>query len=91
MLARHMGGRMAGGVQQGQLHLNGAVGQQPGQLGLGGNFGGHQVQRQNPQRADLLAFGPLAVHYKYVFLPQRRIGGQVLRDDQRHGSLTPLV
>ena len=75
---------MGGGFQKGDLHLQRAVGQQPGQLGLGDDLGGHQVQNQDAQRADVLALGTLAVHDKDVFMAQLVERGQLFRDDQRH-------
>ena len=87
MLGRHMAGRMAGRLQKGQLHLQRAVGQQAGQLGLGDDLGGHQVQHQNPQRADVLVFSPFLMHYEHIFLAQDFIGGQGFGNNQRHGSL----
>ena len=65
--SRHMGGRVAGSLQQGHVHLQRGVGQQPGDLGLGGDLGGHQVQDQDLQRADVLCQCPLPVHDKDVF------------------------
>ena len=54
MGGRHMGGGVAGRLQQGHVHLQRRVGQQPGNLGLGGDLGGHQVQDEQLQRADVL-------------------------------------
>ena len=73
--SRHMGGRVAGGLQQGHVHLQRGVGQQPGDLGLGGDLGGHQVQDQNFQRTDMLRQRPLPVHDKDVFFIQGVKGG----------------
>ena len=61
---------MAHRLQQGHVHLQRRVGQQPGDLGLGGDLGGHQVQDQDLQRADMLGRCPLPVHDKDVFLVQ---------------------
>lgn len=70
-----MGGRVAGSLQQGHVHLQRGVGQQPGDLGLGGDLGGHQVQDQNFQRTDMLRQRPLPVHDKDVFFIQGVKGG----------------
>ena len=75
MGSRHMGGRVAGSLQQGHVHLQRSVCQQPGNLGLGGDLGGHQVQDQNFQRTDMLRQRPLPVHDKDVFLVQGIKGG----------------
>ena len=66
---------MAHRLQQGHVHLQRRVGQQPGDLGLGGDLGGHQVQDQNFQRADMLRQRPLPVHDKDVFFIQGIKGG----------------
>ena len=68
VFGRGMGGAVGGRLQKGQLHLQRAVGQQPGQLGLGDDLGRHQVQNQDAQRADILGVGALAVHDKDVLL-----------------------
>ena len=70
-----MGGRVAGGLQQGHVHLQRGVCQQPGDLSLGGDLGGHQVQDQNFQRANMLRQRPLPVHDKDVFFIQGVKGG----------------
>ncbi len=75
---RDVGCLMAGRLQQGHVHLQRGVGQQPGDLGLGGDLGGHQVQDQDLQRADMLGQRPLPVHDKDIFLVQGIVGGQVL-------------
>ena len=75
---------MAHRLQQGHVHLQRRVGQQPGNLGLGGDLGGHQVQDQDLQRADMLGRCPLPVHDKDVFLVQGIVGRQSLGNDQRH-------
>ena len=84
MRRRDVGSRMAGRLQQGHVHLQRGVGQQPGDLGLGGDLGGHQVQDEDLQRADMLGKGALPVHDKDVFFVQGIVGGQGLWDDQRH-------
>ena len=86
MGGRHMGGGVAGRLQQGHMHLQRRVGQQTGDLGLGGDLGGHQVQDQDLQRADVLCQCPLPVHDKDVFFIKGIVGGQGLGDDQRHSS-----
>ena len=79
-------GRTVGGsLQKGDLHLQRAVCQQAGQLGLCHDLGRHQVEDQDAQRADVLAHSALLMHDKDIFLLQLVIGGQVFRDDQRHG------
>ena len=70
-----MGGRVAGSLQQGHVHLQRGVCQQPGDLSLSGDLGGHQVQDQNFQRTDMLRQRPLPVHDKDVFFIQGVKGG----------------
>ena len=80
-----VGRAMSGSLQKGDLHLQRAVCQQAGQLGLCHDLGRHQVEDQDAQRADVLAHRALLMHDKDIFLLQLVIGGQVFRDDQRHG------
>ena len=42
-----MGGLIAGSLQEFHLNLQGRVGQLPEKLGLGDDFGGHQIQDQH--------------------------------------------
>ena len=65
---RNVGRRMAGRLQQGHVHLQRGICQQTGDLGLGGDLGGHQVQDQDLQRPNMLGEGALAVHDKDVLL-----------------------
>ena len=72
------------GAQQVHLHLQRRVGELAHDLRLGGNLGGHQVQDQDLQRADMLGRCPLPVHDKDVFLVQGIVGGERFRDDEGH-------
>ena len=90
MGCRDMGGRMAGRLQQGHMHLQRGVGQQPGDLGLGGDLGGHQVEDQDFQRADMLGSGPLPVHDEDIFFIQGIVSGERFGDDERHNVLLLL-
>ena len=81
---RDMGGCVAGRLHQGHVHLNGGIGQQAGNLGLGGDLGGHQVEDEDLQRADVLGKGALTVHDEDVFVVEGIVSGQGLGDDQRH-------
>ena len=84
VLLRGVGGIMGLGLQKGQLHLQGAVGQKACQLGFRYNFGGHQVQNQDAQGTDLLGLRTLLVHDKHVLARKFAIGGQLFGNDQRH-------
>ena len=66
------------------MHLQRGICQQTGDLGLGGDLGGHQVQDQDLQRPDMLGKGALAVHDKDVLLVQGIVSRQSLGNDQRH-------
>ena len=73
--------------QQLQLHLNRRVAQQARQLRFGGDFGGHQVQQEDFQRANILRFRARIGHDEYVFAPQRAGGGQVVRNADWHDDV----
>ena len=79
-----MGRRVAGRLHQGHVHLNGGIGQQAGDLGLGGDLGRHQVEDEDLQRADVLGKGALTVHDEDIFVVEGVVSGQGLGDDQRH-------
>ena len=79
-------GLVGGGVHQFQLHLQGRIAQKAGQLGLGGDLGGHEVQQQQLQRTDVLGGGSLPGHDENILLLQRFSGGQVIGDPNGHGG-----
>ena len=85
-----MGGRMAGRLEQGHVDLQRRVGQQPGDLGLGGDLGRHQIQDQDLQRADVLGGRPLPVHDEDILLIEGVVGGERFGDDERHNVLLLL-
>ena len=86
MCCRNVGRRMAGRLQQGHVHLQRGICQQTGDLGLGGDLGGHQVQDQDLQRADVLGKGALTMHDEDIFVVEGIVSRQGLGDDQRHSS-----
>ena len=78
------------GLHELQLHLQGRVAQQTGELGLRRNLGGHEIQQQNLQRADILRHGPVFGHDKDVFVFQYIGCGEQIRYFDRHIAL-PLL
>jgi len=74
MLLRRMLGLMGGGLQKRQLHLQGRVAQKAGKLGLGDDLGGHQVEKQDLQRTDVLRDRAGLGHHKDVLFLQRAGG-----------------
>lgn len=54
MLGADVLGRVCGRLEQVDLHLQRRVTQQTQQLSLCGDFCGHNIQDQNPQRPDIL-------------------------------------
>ena len=77
--------------QQLHLHLNRRVAQQARQLRFGGDFGGHQVQQEDFQRANILRFRARVGHDEYVFAPQRAGGGQVVRNADWHDAVPSFL
>ena len=77
---------MAVRVDQLQLHLQRRVGELAHDLRLGGDLGGHQVQDQDLQRADVLGKGALTMHDEDIFVVEGIVSRQGLGDDQRHSS-----
>ena len=59
MVGVGVGGDVAAGLQQLHLYLQGGVGQFAQQLGLCDDLGGHQVQDQQLQGADVLMKSPV--------------------------------
>ena len=55
--ARSVLGLMALGVHERQVHLKGRVAEKAGKLGLGHDLGGHEVEQEYAQGADVLREG----------------------------------
>lgn len=85
MLAGRVFGFVAVRVDQLQLHLQRRVAEQPRQLRLCGDFGGHEIQNENLQRADVLRDGPRLVHDENILVRQRFRRRQTVRDHNGHG------
>ncbi len=79
-------GLVAGGVEQGHLHLQRGVAEQAQELGLGGDLGGHQVQDGDAQRTDILVAGAFLAHDEDVFAFEGAAGGQGFGDSDGHGN-----
>ena len=86
-VARHM----ALHLEQLQLHLQGCVAQQPCQLGFGDDFGGHQVQKENLQRADFLRQGAALLHHEDILALQHLFRRQVVGNLDGHNAQPPLL
>ena len=68
-----------------QMDLEGGVAQKSCELGLGDDFGGHQIQKDDLQGADVLGFRPGGAHDKDVFPLQHVRCRQVVGDANGHG------
>ena len=73
-------------MHQLQMNLEGGIAQEPAELGLGGDFGGHQVEEQYFQGPDILGNGPVLGHDKYVFLLQNSGCRQIVGNANWHRS-----
>ena len=82
-------GHMAPGGDELQLHLEGGIAQQAAQLGLGGDLGGHQVQKQDLQGPDVLGHGPVLGHDEDILLREGPHGGELVGDSDGH-SFSPV-
>ena len=77
-------GHMTPGGDQLQFDLQGGVAKDPGQLGLRVHLGGHQVQQEDLEGADVLGDGPGLRHDEDVLPPQDPGGGQLVGDFDGH-------
>ena len=68
-------GDVAGHLKQLHLDLERRVGQLAQQLGLSDDFGGHQIEDEQVQRAHVLVDGPVLGHNEDIFSLQRSSGG----------------
>ena len=80
-----MFGNMSGHEHKFHIYLQRCVAQQTEQLGLGFNFGGHQIENHDFQRTDVLMHGPFMGHNKDVLGFQHFNGRQGCLDTNRHG------
>ena len=81
-------GDVAAGGDQFQLDLQRGIAQDPGQLGLCVHLGGHQVQKENLQRPDVLGDGPGLRHDEDVLPGQCGGGGQLIGNLDGHAYFT---
>ena len=72
-------GDMAPGRDQFQFNLQRGVAQNPGQLGFCVDFSGHQVQKEDLQRPDVLGEGPGFRHDEDILRREGGGGGQLVR------------
>ena len=86
MLAVGVLGLVADGFEQLHVDLQGGVGQLAQDLCLGDDLGGHQIENQQIQRADILVQGPVLGHDENVFPLQHAGGGQGVWDADGHGN-----
>ena len=84
MVLISMLGLIAGRAQQLYLDLKRGVGELAQDLGLGDDLGGHQIQDQHAQRADVLVHGPVFGHDKDVLLFQNSPGRKGIWDPDGH-------
>ena len=79
-------GGVALGLEQMYIDLEGRIGQLAQQLGLGDDLGGHQVEDEQAQGADVLVQGAALRHDKDVFALQHTGGGERVGDTDGHGQ-----
>ena len=78
-------GRVAGGLQQLDLDLQRGVGQLAQDLRLGRDLGGHEIEQQHVQRADVLVHGAMLGHHEDVLVFEHFGRGQGVGDLDGHG------
>ena len=86
VLDRGVPGRVAGRRQQRKLHLKRRMAQQPGNLHLGCDLGRHQVEQQNPQRADVLPESNAFRDQFHAFAAQNGLSRGTIGNLDRHGT-----
>ena len=79
-------GGVAPGLEQLDVDLEGGVGQLAQQLGLGDDFGGHQVEDEQVQGADVLVQGAALRHDKDILALQHAGGGEGVGNPNGHGQ-----
>ena len=79
-------------LNQLDFHLQRRIAEKAGQLGFGGDFGGHQIQNADAQRTDILCGSPQLVHDKNVFAFKYAGGRERLWYFNRHwGNLRNFI
>ena len=73
-------GLMAGGTQQLHPDLQRGVGQLSQQLGFCNDFGGHKIEDEQIERADVLMECPELGHDENIFAFENGAGGQGVGD-----------
>jgi hypothetical protein len=65
---------MALKLHETDVNLQGSVGQQTDEVGLGGYLQRHEVENDNTQRTDVLGMGPGIVHHEDVLAFEKVYG-----------------
>ena len=86
MLLGGVAGFMGGGLEQLQLHLQGGVADEAGDLGLRLDLLGHEVEHEDMQGTDILGDGASLGHHEDVFLEQRIGCGEKIGNFNGHGD-----
>ena len=79
---------MVFGGNQFKIYLKRRIAQNSRKLGLRIDFYGHEIQKQDLQRTDILRHGTGFRHEEDVFFFQRFCGGKLVWDFDRHGGLS---
>jgi len=58
-------------LHEADVELQGGVGEQTYEVGLGGNLDGHEVEDDDAQGAYVLMMGPRGVHHEDVLMLQQ--------------------
>jgi len=82
---------ITGGVEEINIDLERGVAQEPQQLGFGDDFGGHQVEEEDSQGADVLAVRAVITHDKDALLFENLCCRQVIGDLDRHGVPPSMI
>jgi hypothetical protein len=84
MLARRIARDMVGDLDQRQLDLQRRRAEQTGDLRLGLDLVGHQIEQPDTHRPDVLAHRIDLAHHHDAFGIQGGAGGKVVRNLDRH-------
>jgi hypothetical protein len=72
-------------MEKRDFHLQGRVGEQSQELGLGRDLGRHQIQDRDTQRTDILMLRAVFIHDKDILALEGRTGRKSSGDFYRHG------
>ena len=90
MLLRRVLGLVGLSADEGQLDLQGGISQDSRDLRFGLDLFGHEIEKHDTQRTDVLGNGSRLGHHKDIFIGKGLHGRQIIGDFNGHFKSSPV-